>query len=359
MRHASPWYRASKRAWYVEHDGRQVQLLKLAPGEKPPIRRAPEGGGRPRWYPPQAVLEAFHRLKAGDPARVDPPGRITAARACDLFLRWAERHNDPKTFGWYAYYLRDFCLAHGRLPAAELKAYHVTRWLDAHPTWKGSRRHAVIAVKRAFNWAAREGLLRENPLKGVEKPPAGRRPAVLTREQRAEILAAIGDEEFRLFVEAMQESGARPSEVARVTAADVDPGRGVWVLREHKTGRKTGKPRVVYLTPRLAEITAMLAARHPEGPIFRGPRGGRPFTHAGIVSRFRRLRQKLPHLAHAVAYALRHGYATEALINGVGVAQVAELLGHRDTAMVMAHYSHLAEHTGYMREVARKAVTGG
>ena len=46
-------------------------------------------------------------------------------------------------------------------------------------------------------------------------------------------------------------------------------------------------------------------------------------------------------------------------MNGVGIAQVAELLGHRDTSMVMKHYSHLASHSDYMREIAKKAVKGG
>jgi hypothetical protein len=32
------------------------------------------------------------------------------------------------------------------------KRLHMTRWLDAHPGWKGSRRNAVISIKRASNW---------------------------------------------------------------------------------------------------------------------------------------------------------------------------------------------------------------
>jgi hypothetical protein len=39
----------------------------------------------------------------------------------------------------------------------------------------------------------------------------------------------------------------------------------------------------------------------------------------------------------------------------VGIAQVAELLGHTSTEMVMRHYSHIAGNIGHMREAAMKA----
>ena len=72
----------------------------------------------------------------------------------------------------------------------------------------------------------------------------------------------------------------------------------------------------------------------------------------------RRLREKLPHLKGVVAYCYRHTFATEALVNGVGVAQVAELLGHTSTEMVSTHYGHLTEKVAHLREAARKAVGG-
>ena len=340
MRQPKPWYRTSKAAWYVQLGDRQIQLAK-----------------GPKAETEKVAWDAFYKLMAQDPAKLPKPAVITVAVVCDLFLQFAETHNDARTFRWYEGYLQDFCNSFGRLKVEELKPFHITRWLDAHPGWKAARRHAVTAVKRAFNWAEKEGVIPASPVKSVSKPPVNKRPAVLTKAQRLEVLAAIPDEEFRLFVEAMQESGARPSEVARVTARDVDLKLGIWVLDKHKTRRKTGKPRVIYLTPRLLAITKQLMSKHPEGALFRGPRLKKPFGMHGICSRFRRLKEKLPHLRHAVAYAIRHGYATDALMNGVGVAQVAELLGHKDTAMVTAHYSHLAEQSAYMKEVARKAVS--
>ena len=37
------------------------------------------------------------------------------------------------------------------VPAAEVRPYHVSRWLDAHPGWKTGRGCAIRAIKRAFD----------------------------------------------------------------------------------------------------------------------------------------------------------------------------------------------------------------
>ena len=56
-----------------------------------------------------------------------------------------------------------------------------------------------------------------------------------------------------------------------------------------------------------------------------------------------------------ISYTIRHSFATQALVNGVGIAHVAELMGHVDTSMVSQHYAHLAGNVQHMREAAKKA----
>jgi hypothetical protein len=86
----------------------------------------------------------------------------------------------------------------------------------------------------------------------------------LTDAERAEILAAIKDKKFRDFVFALQQTGCRPSEDARLTAADVRLDLGVWVLDRHKAAKKTGKPRVVYLNEIMLELSRSLVAMRPD-----------------------------------------------------------------------------------------------
>jgi integrase len=333
---AKPWYRASKHAWYVEFNGKQVRLAK----------------GQDNY---KAALDAFYKLMANGAGKLPDADTLRVATVCDLFLDHSQKHNTDDTYRWYKHFLQDFCDQYGTLLVQDLKPLHVSKWLDAHAKWKGARRSAIMTVKRAFNWAEVEGLIVVSPIKKVKKPPQAARQRVFSREERQEVMNAIRDQAFRDFVFALQETGCRPSEVSRVTSTHADLELGVWVFPDHKTAKKTGKPRIVYLTPAMIELTKCLMAKYADGPLFRGPRGGKPFTRNSIRCRFKRLRQKLPHLKGLIAYAYRHSFATDALVNGVGIAQVAELLGHTSTDMVMRHYSHIAGNVGHMREAAMKA----
>ncbi len=331
MRFPKPFFRSAKGAWYVQLGKRQISL------------------GKER----EEAFDHYRQLLLHE--RGDIPNAtqsLTVAEIADLFLEWSNRHNDPGTYEWYKKFLQSFSDSYGSLEALKLKPFHVTRWLDSHRGWKeGTRRCAIIAVKRAFNWAEAEGLQTGNPLKHLKKGPPRRRERILTASERPAILKAIRDEAFRNFIVALQETGCRPSEVARVTAEEVDWEHGLWVFTEHKTKKKTGRPRVIYLTPTMVELSKKLMEENPTGPLFLN-RVGKPWTRNAIRCRFRHLRQKFPHLKGVVAYTYRHSYVTDALENGVGIAQVAELLGHTSTEMVMQHYQHLRDKREHLRQAA-------
>ncbi len=281
MRQPKPWYRKQTDSWYVQIGPKQHLLAKGKSSEK-------------------AAYELYHRLMAE--TKPVEPDNITVAKLCDLLLDWSEKHNARETFEWHRTFLQEFCSTHGDKPATAVIPHHLTTWLDAHPAWKAGRRHATYCVKRAFAWAVAQGLLAKSPFPGVKVGRANRREHLLSKEDRERILAAVPDRAFREFLTALQETGCRPSEVARVTAADLDLAAGLWVLATHKTAKKTGRPRIVYLTPTMVELSRRLAAEHPEGPIFRTHRGKRPWQRNAIRCRFRRLRERLSDLGPVTSY---------------------------------------------------------
>jgi len=106
---AKPWYRASKDAWYVEYNGRQVRLAKGRDNEK-------------------AAQQAFYRLMASGSGKLPEADTLRVATVCDLFLDYSEKHHVPDTFAWYKQYLQDFCDLYGTLLVQDLKPLHASRW---------------------------------------------------------------------------------------------------------------------------------------------------------------------------------------------------------------------------------------
>lgn len=336
-----PWFRHQDGWWYVTRrvNGKRVQT-KLAQGLDNEA----------------AAFQSFYELMAAE-GRLDPAASplISFNEVCQRFLVWSKRENEPSTTSWYHRFLGDFD-DHFDGPVQSIRKQHVEGWLGKHPDWSQStRRQAITCVKRVVNWGYEEGLLAEIPvaIRGLKRPPMDRRETIVDDTIHQKIVEAT-DDAFGRFVAGLRGTGARPDELRRVTAADVDLDAGVWLLGKHKTGKKTGKPRIIYLTEAMRETTRELVQQHPDGPLFRNSRG-KPWTANAVRCRMRRLREKLKLPDGVVAYAYRHTFATEGLAGGVGIAEMAELLGHSDTKMLSAHYAHLDKKVQQMRKAAETA----
>lgn len=170
---------------------------------------------------------------------------------------------------------------------AELKPFHVQRWLDANSGWRTGKRGAVIVVQCAFNWAARMGLIDANPVRSIEKPKAERRERVIILAGFAAMLARVKDDEFRDLLATCWETGCRPQEALAVAARHVDLAIGCWTFPVDESKCKTHQ-RTVYLSDAALEITRRRVAAWPEGPIFRNT-DGLPWTPFALNCRFGRL----------------------------------------------------------------------
>jgi integrase len=179
----------------------------------------------------------------------------------------------------------------------------------------------------------------------------------LTAEQQTELLAAIPDGPFKTYIEVAIETGMRPQEAKLLAARHIDGSLAVFPVAENKTGEKTGKPRVVFLTDRALELLRPLAEKYPDGPILRNHKG-RPWHRHAINSRMRRLVAAGVLPAGACNYTLRHSFATEALRAGVHPEELRHLLGQSSLAMIVSHYSHLDQHKGHLVAAAERARAG-
>jgi integrase len=332
-----PWFRKHHNDWCVTIDGSQVPLAK---------------GFENKAY----AVKEFHRLMSVRDEPEESAPQSTLLSLFGRFLGWIKKHKAPATYQQLRHFLKSF-LAHKRVKSlrpTQVTVEMVEGWLEAHPKWTTSRRHGIRSLLHAFNWCVKRKLLAKNPIAGIEVPARTRITSYLTKEQRKTVYAAGRGKPFKNLLTALEQTGCRPGEVSAVTAADVDLQAGVWTLKQHKTGKKTGKPRTVYLTDAMVALTRELMATNPTGTLFLN-QDKKPWTRQAIRCRFRNLRKKFPAFGHFTAYSFRRAFVTDALERGVDVAQVAELVGHTSTDMVMRFYSQLQERVQHMREMAQKA----
>ncbi|HYT90075.1 MAG TPA: tyrosine-type recombinase/integrase [Gemmataceae bacterium] len=334
-----PWFRSEDNWWYgqIGHGNRRRQE-RLVEGEKNK----------------KAAIRLYRQLLKEGKAD-DLSGHSTVRR---VFIAFLKKHSKAKcsaeTHAWYRHYLKSFAKRYGTTRVGKLKVLDAEDWLRSKKWSDTTKNRAVTCLKVALNWAVKVGILKENPLQNLEKPPMGRRERILTPDERRQLFAGVKGQAFKTFLFALTSTGARPSEIRKVTAkAFVKPGLWVFPPKRHKTGKKTNKPRVVYLTPPMMRLCERLATLYPEGPLFRNSRG-QPWTCNAVRCRFRHLRSKFPFLQGVTAYCYRHTFTTDGLVAGVPLMQMQELLGHTSPAM-MAHYAHLGQQVAAMQEAAARA----
>lgn len=312
---SGPWWNAAKQAYFVQHGGKQHNL------------GADHAEALLRW----ATL-------TGTPAT----GSGTLATALEAFVNSRDvAESSRRVMRKYADLIaaRGGAVALGRLTVADV------RQLVGVASWSHStRQYALWLIKSACKAAGRPLAIR------VSKKQSRGERAVIDDATRAALRAIPGALGRACAV--LDDTGCRPGELCAVTAADVDPVRGCWVLREHKTAHATGRPRLVYLTPATLKVSLQLSVKHPAGPLFRSETG-RPWTpnllHKNTVAACERLE-----LPHVFPYAWRHTFATRLLKADVSPAKVAALMGHVGLGTLFANYAHLLSDDANMRDALRR-----
>lgn len=327
----SPWYRRDRNAWFAWVDGRQVRLA----------------SGKDNY---RAALISLGRLLSCD-APPEPPAPPRLASATSIVAAYLSDLEGRAARGEIR--LTTVADARRRLAGAEaldpIGADSVGRWLDGRKLGPASRADCFAALRSALRHAVVRGTIDRNPLEGVRTPRrrAERRPG-LTDEEARHAMSRATPAAFREFLLILYLTGARPSEVARMTARDFNPRRAIVTLERHKSER-VGRPRVIRLGWPAFLRVSMAAALRPSGPLFPSSTG-RAWTRHGLNSALRRLRREIGQGPRLTLYAFRHLFATELLRRGAGIAATAALLGHSSTR-VLEYYSHLDEDGGALREV--------
>jgi integrase len=325
------WFRKDIGWWMVTVGGKRLRLAEGRENKK-------------------QAQQKFHELAAERPQK--PEG--TTARVADIieaFLAWTRIHLSENTNRNYLWYGQTFSERSGYLPVIELKPIHLTRWLDEKGWNQTTQRNARRSIHRAFAWACEEGILSRNPLQGMKCPRAKTRKRFMSNEEYRALMRNSAHD-FKQLLFSLQQTGCRPKETQTLTWEQVREDR--WVLTEHKTAYKVQKPRVIYLSVPMRKLMTVLRARSTSPYVFLN-RLKKPWNNNSIRLRIQRLKIKLNLAEDLCAYLLRHAFGTNAILNGVDVATVAELMGHTSLEMVSRVYLHLADQHSHLTTAVDKA----
>lgn len=272
-----------------------------------------------------------------------------------LYLVQAKHDLGNGSYKQRAIYLGKLADDMGGMLVSDLTPLDLEQWVSANPTWKSvSTRATVIKIaKRVMAWGVRKKQIRENPFAECAKPRDNeRRPTTDEEFIRAVRWAAP---EFRRVLYFMRWTSARPGEVRKITADQIDWEKCVVRQKEHKTSRTTSKPRLLALTPKPLGLVRFLVGhrKNSPGPLFLNT-SGEPWTEQAISRYWHRLRRRAGIPSDAKCYGVRHQFGTEAIREGTPIKDVSLLMGHSSVTMT-ERYVHLAGDVEHLLKAAEQA----
>lgn len=312
---------------------------------------------------PELSLDAARREGAAVLARlwggedVTPPRKNKALLFRDFAARYRARRKHrwkPSSLGTYDIYMRNRLRPHfGRLRLDAIDHVRVSAWFDAASVDRPGAANRAFEILRAMLASARQwGDLGEHvpdACANIVRNP--RRPVARYLDQaELERLGAVLDrrrEEHPWPVAAIRLltlTGARLSEILNLKWDEVG-GLGEEGANARIEDSKTG-PRTIWLGPEAARLLAALPRAEGAARVFPDT-----LTPDRLYAFWVGIREeaRLPGLR---IHDCRHTWASQGVMNGVGLTTVGRLLGHRKRETT-AIYAHLDD--GALRDAAAQA----
>ena len=206
-------------------------------------------------------------------------------------------------------------------------------------------------LKHTFNIALRDGLIKENPVKGVHffKEPKGR-TVFLSEADEAKLKESFSPE-YWPYVELAIHTGLRQSEQFNLRWENIDMTSRVLTVPVSKSGLTRHVPLNDTALAVLRDLKARQVILSPwvfPSPVdHTKPRDGNAFYKKVFVPAIEKAG-----LSDVVWHTLRHTFCSRLVQAGVPLTTVQKLAGHKDysTTLIYAHLSpdHLHEAVGIL-----------
>lgn len=246
------------------------------------------------------------------------------------------RGNSKRTSRYYADRLKALDEAFGNRKAKSLEVEELQEHFHQFattlsPTTQG---HNITACVQLMKFAMDRGELKHPWFKSkdIPKPKANSRDVIPTPEEMAQVLSVMR-QDAQPIVRSLWLTGARPGELCSAEVRHLDgttPGERSILLTEHKTARKTGMKREIFLSPAAEGYVVEAIGDRAEGHIFRTVTGLH-WNVTRLSREFRRCRNCFPNISkQIVLYSLRHAAASLMIDAGADISAVKVALGHTD-----------------------------
>lgn len=325
----SVWRNKQKQTWCVDIDGKRITLAK---------------GDAPKSQAVKALAELLRERQLL--AKVG--GAISVAGLCERFLVDTEERLARGTYQSYQYACQKLVDELGGRTAHTICPEDISSFTRTLRRTLGDTSVAMIlrTVQRCFNWGVEERIIPPHDLGRIRKPRSVARQRLVSDDEFRSLLRGSNSSRadrlgasFRRYLLAMDWTGCRPTELARLTWEDVYFEHDVALLWKHKTDR-TGKPRRIPLIPKMKRLLQWLRQRSCSSLIFLNSRG-EPWNRHSIAKRMVQARKRAGLGADVVAYSLRHRVATNVLSKTGDLYKTSVLLGH-SSVQPTTIYVHLA-----------------
>ena len=229
-----------------------------------------------------------------------------------------------------------------------MKANAKYGWLGRHAV------HSRVSVRTInyelrclftfFRWATKQNHLFVNPATNIEKFRVPKRslPRFMTSEEIRKFFAACREDERRLFSIILL-TGMRKGEIEHLTWNDLNFELGVlFIQAKPEVGwqPKTDE-RVIPMSLTMQQLLVeQYANRTSEQWVFAN-RGGQRDGH--ILEKLKNVCRRA-HIKPATVHALRHSFGAHLRMAGVSLADIADLLGHKDLATTQIYAKVQQEH---------------
>jgi integrase len=218
------------------------------------------------------------------------------------------------------YYLQQFARGREQTLLAAFTTADVEQWMATY-SGAAARQTWLNRLSTLFSWAARRGLIAENPTLRIERVSVDRKPPAILTPAQADLLLRVVPNICRPYLILGIFAGIRPEEIMRLDWHAVD--------LETKTVRvdgKTRRRRIVDLEPKAVALLANFPLR--TGPIA---------PHLTTLRRFKTKARAALGLKRFPQDLLRHTFASYALALHGDAGKVSTQMGN-SSAVLLSHY---------------------